>query len=95
MEDFLSNIDFGEPIEFEEIEFEPMEFELEEIEIEPLEFEIEDLGIEPIELWELPTATMPDKWTAHLKPNLDCGSMSHPDNEGNISFVSQGSFSLR
>lgn len=38
-----------------------MEFELEEIEFEPLEFEIEDLGIEPMELWELPTATMPDK----------------------------------
>ncbi len=47
IEDLLSSIDFGEPIEFEEIEFEPMEFE--------------DLGIEPMELWELPTATMPDK----------------------------------
>lgn len=54
MDDLLSNIDFGEPIGFEEIEIEPMEFELEEI-------EYEDLGIEPMDLWELPTATMPDK----------------------------------
>ena len=32
MEDLLSSIDFGEPMEFEEMEFAPMEFELEEIE---------------------------------------------------------------
>ena len=59
IEDLLSSIDFGEPIEFEEIEIEPMEFEFQEIEFEPMEFD--DLGIEPMELWELPTATMPDK----------------------------------
>ena len=59
IEDLLSSIDFGEPIEFEEIEFEPLEFEFQEIEFEPMEFE--DLGIDPMELWELPTATMPDK----------------------------------
>lgn len=62
IDDLLSSIDFGEPLEFEEIEFEPMEFELEEIEIEPLEFEIEDLGIEPMEFEpmefdSIPTAT--------------------------------------
>ena len=43
------DIDFDilNDVEFQEIEFEPMEFE--------------DLGVEPMELWELPTATMPDK----------------------------------
>ena len=59
MEDLLSSIDLGEPMEFKEIECEPLEFELEEIEFESLEFE--DLGIEPMELWELPTATLQDK----------------------------------
>ena len=30
IDDLLSSIDFGEPMEFEEIEFEPMDFEIEE-----------------------------------------------------------------
>ena len=69
MEDLLSNIEFAEPIEFEEIEFEPMGFELEEIEFEPMEFELEEIEFvpleleleeiefEPLEVEELPTAT--------------------------------------
>ena len=43
MEDLLSSIDFGEPMEFEE-----MEFKLEEIEFEPMEFELEEIEFEPL-----------------------------------------------